>query len=122
MKAAVALLLLVAMVAPAGLSGCLCEPLLEVRHCRDEQRGCIPGPAALREWTADDAARFPDIQALLETVPAGTHGHVDYTEDEEAAFWDHWGLDNSDHDQQLFVRHDGNVFRLRVYTCDGVAF
>ncbi len=113
------ILLLLMLASPAALSGCMCEPLVEVRHCREHQNHCAPDADDVRPWTPEDAAQFPEVDAWIRSLEVGTHGHVDYTPEQEDAFWAYWGLDNSAGDQQLFVSHDGGIFRLRVLTCDG---
>lgn len=97
-----------------GLSGCTsCEPLLDVRHCLD---GCEPGPDAVEVvWMEEDAEAWPDVERLMDGLPAGEHDHAEWTEAQAQAFWDHYGVEGDE--PELVVHRDEQQYRVRVLSC-----
>lgn len=117
LRALVGLSLAVALAASA--SGCLgCNPTLDVRHCRPASETCAPSPGdRVADWNPDLANVFPDVARLLEEAPLGKHLHADWTEGQERAFWEFWDVPPEAEDKQVFLRHDGSTYRVRVLSC-----
>lgn len=112
------LALVALLVAVPALSGCVCEPLMEIRFCRPAQAGCDPHPADVRTWSTADADAFPEVQQWMDDLEEGRHGHVEFTRDQELAFWQHWNIDPEDPSRQVFVAANDGIYRLRVLTCE----
>ena len=110
-------LLVLALAAP--LAGCLeCEPKLDVRHCATESAGCAPRPQdKVADWNPDLSATFPDVARANGETPPGEHAHPDWTETQERAWWEFWGVPLDQPEKQIFLRHDGEMFRVRVLEC-----
>lgn len=96
-------------------AGCLdCQPLLEVRNCLDHQ--CVPSDDAMElDWSAELAAQWPELDALLGSTELGAHGHREWTEAQEQALWDAFGVTGDQ--PELIVHHGDDRFRIRVLTC-----
>lgn len=110
-------ILLVAL-ASGALAGCLaCEPVLEVQRCHSGVRDCDPDPADVRDWTAEHAEAWPELDALL-TAMDDEHGHAGWTAEKEDAFWTYWSMDPDAPEKDLYVEHADTVYRVRVITCD----
>ena len=108
------LLLLLVPAFAALLSGCTtCEPLLEARHRVD-----VPDGIAVQTWTDADARAFPELDDLLRATPIGDHGHVTWTSARERALWAHYGIDLDQPAKELWFDLDGEVYRVRVLSCD----
>ena len=107
-------LLLVAPALAVAVSGCTtCEPILEVRH-----RDVAPDGVDVRPWTAEDGRTWPGVEALMRATGPGDHGHEDWTRQQERAFWQHYGIDLDQPEKELWFVLDGEVYRVRVLTCD----
>ena len=113
------LLLAVATAGTATLSGCFtCQPHLDVRQCRPGSDTCAPGEGdRVADWNPDLASVFPDVARLLDETPLGKHSHAEWTAQQEAAFWQFWDVPLDDPEKQVFLRHDGGLYRVRVLSC-----
>ena len=114
-----ALVLGATLAASTVLAGCLsCHPHLDVRLCRPESEVCGPGEGdRLHDWNPDLASVFPDVAILLEEVPLGKHRHAEWTAEQERAFWQFWDVPLDQEDKEVFLRHEGQLFRVRVLSC-----
>lgn len=108
-----------ALAAVAALAGCLdCQPQLDVRHCAPDSERCRPGEGdRVLDWDPELAGVFPDVARLLGEVGEGHHAHVAWTPEQEAGFWAFWGVPAEEPAKELFFRHDGGLFRVRVLGC-----
>lgn len=114
------LLVLVGTLAVAApLAGCLsCHPHLDLRWCRPGSELCGPGEGdRVHDWNPELAGVFPDIAQLLDEVPLGKHRHVEWTAEQERAFWQFWDVAPEAEDKEVFLRHEGNLYRVRVLSC-----
>jgi hypothetical protein len=117
MRILVALALALAVAAP--MAGCLqCQPRLDLRWCRPDTPTCAPGPGdRVADWEPDLASLFPDVARLMDEVAEGKHLHADWTEGQEEAFWQFWDVPVDADGKQVFLRDDGDLFRVRVLSC-----
>jgi hypothetical protein len=114
--AALLLALLAGSVATAGCTDC--RPQLDVRHCLPGSEGCAPRSDGLVvDWNETHAARWPEVDALIRGTRVGDHSHAVVTRAEERAFWEYWGIDPEASQKEVFARHDGGLYRLRVLSC-----
>ena len=102
-----------------ALTGCTtCHPHLDVRLCRPDSETCAPAPGdTVSDWDPELASVFPDVARLIAEVPLGKHLHADWTEEQERAFWRFWDVPLDAEDKQVFLRHDGGLYRIRVLSC-----
>lgn len=116
MRAAPALLLL-ALALP--LAGCMeCKPQLDVRLCGPGSDLCAPGEGdRVADWNPELASVFPDVARLMDEVPVGKHRHAEWTTEQEQAFWRFWDIDPAEAEKEVFLRHEGGLFRVRVLGC-----
>lgn len=115
-------LLLVAaslLAAVAPLAGCIsCQPHLDVRWCRPGSDLCAPSEDdRVVDWNPELAAVFPDVARLIDEVPLGKHRHAEWTVEQERAFWQFWDIDPAAAEKEVFLRHEGGVYRVRVLSC-----
>ena len=111
-------LLVAALAAP--LSGCLsCEPQLDVHRCGRETGRCDTTDEVVAEWASDPShmTLFPGIDELLRSVEPGAHGHRSWSEDRAQAFWAFYNVPADRADKQVFLRHEGGLFHVRVLAC-----
>lgn len=109
-------LLLAGLLVP--VSGCFtCTPQLDVRHCRDTTGGCALEGQVVVDWNPELRDLFPDIDHFLATLAVGDHGHADWTQAQADTLWSFYHVDADAPDKQVFLRHDGGVFRIRVLAC-----
>jgi hypothetical protein len=111
--------LLAALMPALALPGCLgCHPHLDVRLCRPGSATCAPGEGdRVADWNPDLAPVFPDVARLIEEVPLGKHLHAEWTAEQEQAFWRFWDVPLDDPEKQVFLRHEGGLYRVRVLSC-----
>ncbi len=94
--------------------------MLDVRHCRPDATTCLPtADDFVTDWNPDLASLWPDLARLLNQTPVGEHNHADWNQDQERTFWEFWHVPAEEPEKQIFLRHDGAVFRVRVLTCEG---
>ena len=103
----------------APLAGCItCQPHLDVRWCLPGSELCAPGTDdRVVDWNPELAAVFPDVAELLDAVPEGKHRHAEWTAEQESAFWRFWDIDPAQDDKEVFLRHEGGLYRVRVLSC-----
>jgi hypothetical protein len=113
------LVLALALAQAPALAGCMsCQPHLDVRHCAPESERCRPAEGdRVLAWDPGRASSFPDVARLLDGLGEGHHGHAEWTEEQEAGFWDSWGVPPEEPEKQLFLRHEGGLYRVRVLSC-----
>lgn len=120
MTGARSVLALFALALAAPLSGCIaCEPRLDVHHCRAEAGRCDTVGEVVADWHSDPShmALFPGIDELLRSVTPGEHGHRAWSEERAQAFWAFYQVPAHREDKQVFLRHDGALFHVRVLAC-----
>lgn len=110
---------LAVLTAAAALPGCLtCSDQLDVHHCRDATGRCDPATKPTFDWDADNlTALWPDVTRLLGEVEPGLHGHVEWTRNQADAFWTFFGVPLDAPDKQLLLRHDGELYHVRIQAC-----
>ena len=103
----------------APLSGCFtCQPQLDVHHCRNEAGRCDTLGEVVADWNPELRDLFPDVDRLVNSVAVGKHAHAEWTHDEEATFWSFYQVPADREDKQVFLRWGGELFQVRVLTCD----
>lgn len=121
MRTAPLLLIVASLLATAPpLAGCItCQPRLDVRWCLPGSGLCAPAEGdRVADWNPELAAVFPDVARLLEEVPEGKHRHAEWTAEQERAFWQFWDVPLDDAEKQVFLRHEGGLYRVRVLSCN----
>jgi hypothetical protein len=101
------------------LPGCLsCQPLVDVRHCTDLGSDCEPRDGdPVVDWNPDLADLWPDLSRILSSTVEGRHEHALWSDSEAAAFWAFWNVPEGRAEKQVFLRHEDNLFRVRVLAC-----
>jgi hypothetical protein len=101
------------------LPGCLsCQPLVDVRHCTDQTGDCEPRQGdPVVDWNPDLGDLWPDIARLMASTAEGRHEHATWSNSEAAAFWAFWNVPADRAEKQVFLRHDGELFRVRILAC-----
>ena len=119
MRATAFLVLAAALAAAAPMAGCVeCQPHLDVRLCRPDSDTCVPGADdRVADWNPELADVFPDVALLLAEAPLGKHRHVEWTAAQEEAFWRFWDVPLDHEEKEIFLRHEGGLYRVRVLSC-----
>ena len=102
------------------LSGCLtCQPQLDVHHCRTPTGRCDTTGEVVSDWNGEGSLKtlFPGIDELVRSVPPGGHGHRAWSEDRAEAFWKFYNVPLDRKDKQVYLRHEGELFHVRVLEC-----
>jgi hypothetical protein len=111
---------LLALALATPLSGCFtCEPQLDVHHCRTETGRCDTTNERVSEWNGEGSLTtlFPGIDELVRSLPVGEHGHRAWSEDRAQAFWQFYQVPEDRPDKQVYLRHEGKLFHVRVLDC-----
>ncbi len=97
-------------------SGCTsCEPLLEARNCLDSQ--CVPSDDAVTiTWSAEDARKWPQVDAMLRGLEPGEHDHMAWSNEPSNAILAHYGVEGDE--PELIIHLDEERLRVRVLGCD----
>lgn len=114
MRAAV----LLATLSAVAAAGCLqCQDQLDVHQCRGETGRCDTAGEVVAQWDPELSALWPDLGRLIGSTGRGEHGHADWTPEQAAAFWAFWHVPADRPDKQVFLRHEGGLYHVRVLAC-----
>lgn len=107
-----------ALAVSAPLAGCLsCANQLDVHHCRAETGRCDTQGEVVVDWNPDIAGLFPDVGRLVEEVGVGLHGHAAWSDEQMRTFWLFYDVPLDREDKQVYLRHDGKLFHVRILEC-----
>ncbi len=99
------------------LAGCTsCVDQLDVRYCTDR---CGPtGEDVVIAWTAQHAAAWPRVDALMASVSPGAHLHEAWPDRaSQDAFWTSVGIDPTAEQKQVFIQNGDASYRIRILRC-----
>lgn len=116
--ACVPALLALALMVP--LSGCFsCGPQLDVHHCSSELGRCDTSGEVVSNWTSDPNLKtlFPGVDELVRSLEVGGHGHRSWSMERAQAFWQFYNVPQDREDKQVYLRHEGKLFHVRVLAC-----